>query len=673
MIQKILIANRGEIALRVVRTAKKLGIKTVAVYSEADTNALHVSQCDEAVFIGPSPANQSYLVIENIVRAAQQTGADAVFPGYGFLSENAKFAEALKAENITFIGPSSKAIRVMGDKISAKKLAEKAKVNTVPGYMGVIKTPKDAQRIAGRIGYPVMVKAAAGGGGKGMRIVRKKEEMEQAFKSAMNEARNSFKDDRIFIEKFIENPRHIEIQVMADSKGNVVCLGERECSIQRQHQKVIEEAPSPFLDEKTRKKMYEQSAALAKKVQYTTAGTVEYIMDQNRNFYFLEMNTRLQVEHPVTEMITGMDLVEEMIRIAEGKPLSVSQEEVKLNGWSMECRVYAEDPSRGFLPSTGRITEYDEPDTNGKVRIDTGVYAGCEISMFYDAMISKVITHADTRIEAIERMQSTLGAYNLRGIAHNMSFLEAILAHPRFQEGNLSTNFIEEEYPDGFSGADLTEEVSRTFVAVAALIYLRDANRAKTISGQTKGRERQIGTRWVVTIDDVSYPVYAVPKQNGYEITTNQDRFSIESAWTPGSSLLHGHIDGRTVHVGIELLPSAYRLEHGGSKVKATVRSPRVAELDKHMPKQTESAADRALMAPISGRVVEILVKEGDTIKKGSEVLILEAMKMENMFYAERDCVVKKIVTEPGANVQVNEILIEFDPIEAPKEAPKDE
>jgi len=664
MFKKILVANRGEIALRIMRTAKKMGIKTVAVYSEADTNALHVAYADEAVFIGPSPADQSYLVIDNILDAVRQTGADAVHPGYGFLSENADFAEALAREGVVFIGPGPDAIRHMGDKIEAKDRAHKARVNIVPGYQGQVKDTKEAARIAAKIGFPVMFKAAAGGGGKGMRIVREKSEVAQAFSSTTNEARKSFSDERIFIEKFIENPRHIEIQILADTHGNVVCLGERECSIQRHHQKVIEEAPSPFLDEKTRKKMYDQSVSLAKLVGYCSAGTVEYIVDQEKNFYFLEINTRLQVEHPVTEWVTGTDLVELMIKIAAGEKLPFAQEDIKLNGWSMECRVYAEDPTRGFLPSTGRITEYEEPKAGTNVRIDSGVYAGGEVSMFYDAMISKLITFGKTRTEAIKHMQHALGEYVIEGVSHNIDFLEALMAHPRFAAGELSTNFIADEYPDGFSGAQLDEEKTRVLIAVGVFLYLKDAYRAITIEGQMPGRARQVSTRWVVGVDDDNYSVNVRQQRNGFDIQYETQRFNVSSNWVLGGRLFQGKVDGRSVNAKIEIIPGGYILTHGGSSARVTVRTPRVAELGKYMPEPDESAQALRLDAPISGVVTELKVEEGQNVIRGQDLLILEAMKMENILYADKDAKVSRILVEKGQSVAVNTVLIEFAALE---------
>ncbi|MCD6034848.1 MAG: acetyl/propionyl/methylcrotonyl-CoA carboxylase subunit alpha [Rickettsiales bacterium] len=661
--RKILVANRGEIACRIMRSVRKMGARGVAIYSEADANALHVKEADEAVFVGPSPTNQSYLNIDNILDAIRKTGAEAVHPGYGFLSENRAFAEALEKEGIVLIGPSPHAIKAMGDKIEAKKLAEKAGVNTVPGYMGVIKDAKEATKIAKKIGFPVMIKAAAGGGGKGMRVVYDEKAVEQAFSSATNEARNSFKDARIFIEKYIENPRHIEIQVIADKYGNIVCLGERECSIQRHHQKVIEEAPSVFIDDKTRKQMYKQVVSLAKKVGYYSAGTVEFIVDTKKNFYFLEMNTRLQVEHCVTEFVTGIDIVEQMIRIAAGEKLSFTQADITLEGWAIESRIYAEDPVRGFLPSSGRITEYKEPQASKTVRVDSGVYEGCEVSMFYDPMIAKLITYGQNRKEAISQMQSVLGSYVIRGISHNLSFLEALISHPRFGSGDISTNFIADEYPDGFSGAELTTLHSRIFLSTALHIYLTDAKRAAGISGQARGRERQIGTRWVVSLDNERFPVYTREAANGHDITFEGERLSIRTAWVLGNRLLQGTLDGEPFSVHVEYCPGGMWLGYGGRRVKATVRSPRVAELEKFMPAKEYADDAASLNAPISGKIVALKVQKGHQVKRGQPLLILEAMKMENIIYAEHDVLVSALLVQEGDNVNVGQQLMAFEPL----------
>lgn len=660
MFKKILIANRGEIACRIIKTARKMGIKSVAVYSEADTNSAHVSMADEAVFIGSSPAGQSYLNIENILNAALRSGAEAVHPGYGFLSENRDFAKAITDAGIAFIGPHQKTIRVMGDKIAAKKLAQRAGVDTVPGYMGVIKDDKEASKIAAKVGFPVMIKAAAGGGGKGMRVVRNKSEVKQAFSSATNEAKNSFMDDRIFIEKFIETPRHIEIQILADKHGNILCLGERECSIQRHHQKVIEEAPSSFIDEKTRATMYKQCVSLAKKVRYESAGTVEFIVDSKKKFYFLEMNTRLQVEHPVTEYITGIDLVEQMIRIAYGEVLSITQKDVKLEGWAVESRIYAEDPARGFLPSSGRISEYKEPEASSKVRVDSGVYEGGQVSMFYDAMIAKLITYGKDRNEAIKNMQASLDEYLIHGISHNISFLQALMAHKRFLSGDITTNFIAEEYPDGFSGAELTSDTTKVFLSTAIHIFLDDVTRAGTITGQLPGRQRQVGNRWIVEIDGVNFPIYVRPRDDGYDIRYERELLTIRSSWVLGNRLFHGSVNGESIHAQIEYFAGGFYLTHAGSKVRIKVRSPRVSELEIYMPETRNDTDSLKLEAPISGMLVDVKVKEGQNVKAGQELIILEAMKMENIICAEKDATVSKIHLEKGDSVSYGQTILEF-------------
>lgn len=661
MFKKLLIANRGEIACRIIKTARRLGIKTVAVYSDADTNSSHVSMADEAVYVGPSPSSESYLNIEKIMDAIVTSGADAVHPGYGFLSENREFAKAVEAEGVTFVGPSTHAIKMMGDKIESKTLAIEAGVTTVPGYMGIIKDADEAVVIAKKVGYPVMVKASAGGGGKGMRIVYSEDEVKQAFKSATNEARKSFGDDRIFIEKFIEKPRHIEIQVLADKHGNIVCLGERECSIQRHNQKVIEEAPSCLLDDATRKKMYEECVSLSKTVGYYSAGTVEFIVDSELKFYFLEMNTRLQVEHPVTEYITGLDLVEQMLLIAAGEKLSFKQEDVKLTGWAMESRIYAEDPSRGFLPSSGRISEYKEPEAEKNVRVDSGVYEGGQVSMFYDAMIAKLITYGDDRKQAIENMQTALGKYVIRGVSHNISFLEAVMGHEKFMSGDITTKFIEQEYPEGFFGAELTSQTTKVFLAVAINIYIEDAKRAGTISGQVDGRHRLIGNRWVVNIDRVSYSIFAKEADGGYEIRHESKVMFLESSWILGNRLFHGRLDEKLIDVQIEYFAGGFYLTHAGSKVKISVMSPRVAELEKFLPEPVDRKDSSKVEAPISGVIVEIKVKEGEEVKQGQELFILEAMKMENIICAERDAIVKLVNVSNGDNTSYGDTILEFE------------
>jgi propionyl-CoA carboxylase alpha chain len=661
MFKKILIANRGEIAVRIMRTCRKMGIKTVAVYSEADTNALHVKEADEAVYIGPSPSIKSYLNIDAIMSAVDMTGAEAVHPGYGFLSENSEFARRLQQAGVTLIGPSADAVKKMGDKIESKKIAVIAGVTTVPGVLDTVSTDAQAKKIIEDIGFPVMIKAAAGGGGKGMRIARNEKELLDGLKYASSEAESSFKDSRVFIERFIENPRHIEIQVLADKHGNTLSLGERECSIQRRHQKVIEEAPSCFLDDETREKMGQQAVALAKAVGYYSAGTVEFIMDQNRNFYFLEMNTRLQVEHRVTELITGIDLVEQMIRIAAGEKLDFGQDDVKFEGWAMEARLYAEDPKRGFLPSSGRITRYQEPENVENVLIDTGIYEGGESSMFYDPMVAKVCSYGDDRSSAIETLKNALAAFIIEGISHNGSFLEAILSHPRFESGDISTNFIEQEYPTGFIGAELTSESTKIFLGTAVTIFLRDAERASKVSGQTPGRERAIGARWVVNVDGEDYPIYVRPDQDeGYFITHNRRLIAVKTQWKLGRHLFQATINGKPVSVQIKHLEEGYVLTYGGTDVTAKVRTPRVAELAQFMPKpQSKTRADR-LVAPIAGLIKAIKVKVGEKVKPGQELLVLEAMKMENVIYADHETTVEGISVAEKDSVQVDQLLIKF-------------
>lgn len=660
---KLLIANRGEIACRIIKTCRKLGIKTVAVYSDADTNSLFVQMADEAVNIGHSPSSQSYLNVEKILAAVKKTGATLVHPGYGFLSENRNFANALEKAGVTFVGPSVHSIEAMGDKIESKKIALDANVSTVPGHMGIIKDAKEAAQIAEKIGFPVMVKASAGGGGKGMRIVHKKEEMAEAFLSASNEARNSFSDDRIFIEKFIENPRHIEIQVLADKHGNTICLGERECSIQRNNQKVIEEAPSSFVDEKTRKKMYEQSTALAKKVGYYSAGTIEYIMDKNKNFYFLEMNTRLQVEHPVTELITGLDIVELMIRIALGEKLPLKQEEVKLKGWAMESRIYAEDPARGFLPSSGRINLYIEPEENQHVRVDTGVYEGGEVSMFYDAMIAKLCSYGKNRNEAIEHMRHALGGFAIGGVSHNISFLETIMHNERFISGDISTAFIKNEFPKGFSGNELGSAATQVLIATAMHIFLKNYERNGRMTGQISNREKQISDRWVVIIDEQSFLVDVEERSADHlRLLCDRQTIELETSWINGEKLFRGVVNGKNIGVKIRENNNTggYLLQYSGSDAFVNVYSPRVAELTKFMPKIEKNAKPKNLTSPITGKIVRFKVKEGDEVKAGQELVIIEAMKMENIIRTDHDVVIDKIKFKEGESAGVGQVLIDF-------------
>ncbi|EAA26305.1 acetyl-CoA carboxylase biotin carboxylase subunit [Rickettsia sibirica] len=660
LFDKILIANRSEIAVRIIRTLKKMGIKSVAVYSEADTNSMYVQHADEAYYIGDSPATESYLSIKNIISAIRESGASAVHPGYGFLSENPNFANILKREGVVLIGPSAGTIKKMGDKIEAKKIAIEAGVSTVPGYMGTINDVKQAIDIAKEIGFPVIVKAAAGGGGRGMRVVNNPAEMANAFESAKLEAANSFSDDRLFIEKLIQTPRHIEIQLIADQYGNSVCLGERECSIQRHHQKVIEEAPSSFITEDIRQEMYRQVISLSQKVGYYSAGTVEFIVDSNKNFYFLEMNTRLQVEHPVTELITGIDIVEEMIQIAAGEKLSFTQDDVKLKGWAFESRICAENPSRGFLPSSGRIIAYSEPAKSPNIRIDTGIGLGGEVSMFYDSMIAKLCTYGETREQAIELMHSALSSYIINGIAHNISFLEAVMLHPRFVSGDISTAFIQEEYPDGFSGASLTSEVTTVFLATAIFIYISEQRRASLISGNINNQANKIGTRWVVTIDDKLFPVLITPVENGYNIRHESDRIYIRSNWNLGNELFTAIINGKKTNVKIENIKTGYLLSHAGISVKAFVRSPRISELEALMVSKVVVEESSELQAPLSGQIAAIKVKEGQEVTVGQEIMILTAMKMENLILAERDGKIAKIFVNEKDNVIRGQVLLEF-------------
>jgi propionyl-CoA carboxylase alpha chain len=660
MFKKILIANRGEIACRVIRTARAMGIKTVAVYSEADADALHVREADEAVAIGPAAAAESYLKIDKIIDACQKTGAEAVHPGYGFLSENVKFAEALKKAKIAFIGPDPHAVQAMGDKIESKKLAKEAGVSMVPGFLDVIKDAEHCVKVSREIGYPVMVKASAGGGGKGMRIAHNDEEAREGFSSATNEAKASFGDDRIFVEKYIEQPRHIEIQVLADGHGHCLYLGERECSIQRRHQKVIEEAPSPFLDEKTRAAMGEQAVALAKAVKYKSAGTVEFIVDQKRNFYFLEMNTRLQVEHPVTELVTGLDLVEQMIRIAAGEKLRLKQSDVRLRGWAIEARVYAEDPFRNFLPSTGRLIRYQEPSSGPSVRVDSGVYEGAEISMFYDPMIAKLVTYGQDRPAAVASMREALDAFYIRGLGHNIPFLSALMAHPRFQAGRLSTAFIGEEYPGGFHGVSLDADATADLVAVIATVHHLYERRAHARQPHFQAKGSKVAGEWVVKLDGVPHSASVVDTADGFAVIGNKTSREVISAWRLGDPLYHGRIDGRPITVQIDRNGVGYRVSHGGATVKAMVLTPRAAQLDAHMPEKQPPDMSRFLLSPMPGLLVSLAVHAEEEVKAGQTLCVVEAMKMENILKAERDGKVAKLHAKPGDSLAVDQIILEF-------------
>jgi propionyl-CoA carboxylase alpha chain len=669
MFKKILIANRGEIACRVIKTAKKMGIATVAVYSDADRDAVHVEMADEAVHIGPAPAAESYLVAEKIIQACKDTGAEAVHPGYGFLSERASFCAALEKDGVVFIGPKVKAIEAMGDKIESKKFANAAKVSTVPGFLGVIEDADQAERIAGEIGYPVMIKASAGGGGKGMRIAWSKEEVRDGFERARSEAKSSFGDDRVFIEKFVVDPRHIEIQVLADSQGNAIYLGERECSIQRRNQKVVEEAPSPFLDEKTRKAMGEQAVALARAVDYQSAGTVEFIVDKDRNFYFLEMNTRLQVEHPVTELVTGVDLVEQMIRVAAGEPLSIRQEDVKLTGWAVESRLYAEDPYRNFLPSIGRLTRY-RPPSEGRfgdvvVRNDTGVTEGSEISMFYDPMVAKLCTWAPSRVEAIDAMATALDEFVVDGIEHNIPFLSALMQHPRWREGRLSTGFIAEEFPDGFHPRQPDRAEMSVLAAAATAIEMLRRDRLDRLSGRLAPHSGEAKADWVVKIDD-SY--IDVKMTEGMPGTPFEADFAIDGAkpvtvvsdWRPGDPVWVGVVGGRPVSIQVRPVQNGNRLAWNGLSVTAKAMLPRTAELEKLMPVKVPPDTSKLLLCPMPGLVVSIAVNEGQEVKAGETLAVVEAMKMENVLRAERDLTVAKLKAKAGDSLAVDAVIMEF-------------
>ncbi|MEM7506440.1 MAG: acetyl/propionyl/methylcrotonyl-CoA carboxylase subunit alpha [Pseudomonadota bacterium] len=697
MFRKILIANRGEIACRVIKTARKMGIATVAVYSDVDRNALHVRMADEAVHIGPPPANQSYIVIDKIMDAIRQTGAEAVHPGYGFLSENKLFAEALDKEGVAFIGPPAGAIEAMGDKITSKKLAAEAGVSTVPGYMGLIANAEEAVKISNEIGYPVMIKASAGGGGKGMRIAWSDDEAREGFQSSKNEAAASFGDDRIFIEKFVTQPRHIEIQVLGDKHGNCVYLNERECSIQRRNQKVIEEAPSPFLDETTRAAMGAQSVALAQAVDYCSAGTVEFIVDGERNFYFLEMNTRLQVEHPVTELITGVDLVEQMIRVAAGETLSIAQADVPINGWAMESRLYAEDPYRNFLPSIGRLTRYrppaEEASETHAVRNDTGVYEGGEISMYYDPMIAKLCSWGPDRAAAIETMRTALDEFEVEGIGHNLPFLSAVMDHPKFCSGNITTAFIAEEYPDGFEGATLDGDTLRRVAAGAAAMKLVTARRAARISGTLNRQPSEPGQDWVVSVGDETFAVSATRQVTGHLRTEEGTELSltskghdplkpqilihgqgavevsfedgtailVEGDWTPGDTLTRATIGGVPMSVKVDRRTEGFRIRYRGADLEVKVRTPRAAELAALMPEKLPPDTSKMLLCPMPGVVVSIAVAEGDHVQEGQALATVEAMKMENVLRAEKAAAVTKINAEPGASLAVDDVIMEFE------------
>ncbi|MGE5203322.1 MAG: acetyl-CoA carboxylase biotin carboxylase subunit [Acidobacteriota bacterium] len=657
--KKILIANRGEIACRVMRTARRMGIETVAVYSEADADALHVRMADEAVAIGGARSTESYLRIERIVEACKKTGAQAVHPGYGFLSEKADFAAALEKAGIVFIGPPPAAIAAMGDKIESKKLAHKAGVSTVPGHLGVIPDAETARKIAREVGYPVMIKASAGGGGKGMRIARTDAELMEGFRSAQSEARSSFADERVFIEKYVEEPRHIEIQVLADGHGTVLHLGERECSIQRRHQKVIEEAPSPFLDARTRAAMGAQAVALAKAVGYRSAGTMEFIVDAHRNFYFLEMNTRLQVEHPVTECVTGLDLVEWMLRIGAGEKLPFAQKDIRLEGHAIEARVYAEDPARGFLPSIGRLVRYGEPRGEG-VRVDSGVYEGAEIGIHYDPMIAKTVGFGADRESARRRLIDALDAFHIRGVVNNIGFLAALLERPRFVQGRLTTNFIAEEFPAGSIDLDLPEGAAPTLRAVTAVVARLAAESEARVGGQLAGHAAVPAADWAVMLGEERTLVHVEPAAEGYTVSEGKTRRSVVPHWRIGAPIFRGNVDGRPVIVQIDREGIGYRLTYRGITVPAKALSPRAAELLAAMPAKTKPDLSSALRSPMPGLLVSIAVKIGQEVKAGEELAVVEAMKMENVLRAERDATVGKLCAKPGDSLAVDQVILEF-------------
>ena len=665
MFKRILIANRGEIACRVIKTARRMGISTVAVYSDADANALHVQMADEAVHIGGAASSDSYLAIDRVLDAIKSTGAEAVHPGYGFLSENARFADAVEAFGVVFIGPLGNAIAAMGDKIESKKLASVAGVNIVPGSLSELADADEAVKVASEIGYPVMIKASAGGGGKGMRIAHDETEAREGFRSAVNEARSSFGDERVFIEKFVVEPRHIEIQVLADSHGNTIYLGERECSIQRRHQKVIEEAPSPFLDEATRQEMGEQSVALAKAVDYRSAGTVEFIVDKNRNFYFLEMNTRLQVEHPVTECITGLDLVELMIRVAAGEELPLKQSDVKLEGWAMEARVYAEDPCRGFLPSTGRLVRYQAPPEDSGVRVDEGVNEGTDISMFYDPMIAKLVTYGSDRFQAIDRMISALNKYQIRGVSHNIDFLTTVMAHPRFREGRLSTGFIAEEFAEGFSGAVLTSATVTMLHAVVVAFEGAGSERNTSNGAQVQMARRasrmSITSGFVIHDGEARVPAKVITVDGGHDVVLDGKRHAVRGRSDPDVRLFDGTVDGNPIVVQVDRDGLGYRLRHGGAERHILVVPTRVSHLLDLMPVKLLPDMSKFLLAPMPGLLVSVTVSVGESVNAGQELAVVEAMKMENVMRAERNGTVFKVHASVGDSLAVDQPILEFE------------
>ena len=674
LFKKILIANRGEIACRVIKTAKRMGIQTVAVFSEADREARHVQLADEAVCIGPAPSRESYLVMDRIIQACKETGAQAVHPGYGFLSENEQFARRCEEEGIVFIGPKFASIAAMGDKIASKKLAMEAKVNTIPGFNEAIDSPDVAVKIAKGIGYPVMIKASAGGGGKGLRVAHNDQEAFEGFAACRTEAMNSFGDDRVFIEKFVEGPRHIEIQILGDAHGNIVYLWERDCSIQRRHQKVIEEAPSPFIDPATRKAMGEQAVALARAVNYQSAGTVEFVVGKDKSFYFLEMNTRLQVEHPVTESITGLDLVEQMIRVAAGEKLSFTQDQLKLNGWSMECRINADDPFRNFLPSTGRLVKYRPPAEENGVRVDTGVYEGGEIPMYYDSMIAKLIVHGSDRMDAIHKMRHALNQFVIRGIHSNISFQAALLQHPRFVSGDFTTGFIPEEYPNGFQRDSVQPADPNRLAALATFMRTRYLEYIQVIDGQLPGHEMQIAKKFVLVtgrrVGSMNDPINIstrVERNDGVysvyvETAEGISRYDIVSEWRPGQIVLNATINGtQSISAQVERRGIRYHLVLDGAQYECMVLSPLGAELQARMPIKLPPDTSKMVLSPMPGLLTKILVRAGESVTAGQKLASIEAMKMENTLSALQDGVVSEILAKEGDSLAVDQIIIRFE------------
>jgi len=682
MFKKILIANRGEIACRVIKTAKKMGIATVAVYSEADKDARHVELADEAVLLGPAPSRESYLVADKIIAAAKQTGAQAIHPGYGFLSENEDFARRVEEEGLVFIGPKHYSIAAMGDKIASKKLAGEAQVNTIPGHNQPIESPDEAVAIAHRIGYPVMIKASAGGGGKGLRVAFNDKDCHDGFTSCRNEARASFGDDRVFMEKFVESPRHIEIQVLGDAQGNVVYLWERECSIQRRHQKVIEEAPSPFISEATRRAMGEQAVALAKAVKYQSAGTVEFVVGKDQSFYFLEMNTRLQVEHPVTECITGLDLVELMIRVAAGEPLPFKQDEIRREGWAIECRINAEDPFRNFLPSTGRLVKYQPPETSMEaagearfgVRVDTGVFDGGEIPMFYDSMIAKLIVHGRDRDDAIAKMREALNGFVIRGISSNIPFQSALLAHPDFRSGDFNTGFIAQHYGSGFHAEDVPHDDPDFLVALAGFIRRKAREREAGITGQLPGHEVRIEHDYVAVVNEgqgnfsrhpLSITEYVGSLGEALVAIGGHKQYRIVSQSRLNDTRIVGTVDGRPfvaqAERGTPKAPLAYRIQHNGRAIEVTVLSPRAAELHRLMPYKAPPDTSKLLLSPMPGLLVHVAVEPGQRVQAGERLAVIEAMKMENILTATQDVTVAEVLAKVGESLAVDQPIVRFE------------